>query len=133
MESHNAHVSSLLSKTIQVPQYDKSIKFLHIEARTTFAKWLSECVVSTDRLFVAVETSKPHYIRTIYGNQNHHSVLSVMNNLHQNMVSFFGKEVADDILGTQHTYAASMPSTTKEASYFSSLASSYEANPQDVT
>ena len=48
------------------------------------------------------------------------------------MTTFFGREVADDILGKANTYSSSMPTTNKEASFFSTLANTYEANPQDT-
>ena len=132
LETHKLNTKNLLSKTIKVTQYDKSISFLSNGTETSFHKWLSNCLLHQENLFIAVEKSKPHFVRMIYHNSKHSSVLSVVNGLHDSMTQFFGKAVADDILGTSHAYNASMPVTHKEASYFTALANTYAANPQDL-
>lgn len=132
MEAHNTHTASLLSKTIHIKHYDKVITHLSNGTETTFTKWLSACLIQQEKLFIAVETGEPHFVRMIYTNSNHFHVLSIVNDLHSSMTKYFGKDVAVDILGSGTSYSTSMPATNKEASFFTALANTYEANPQDT-
>ena len=125
-------LKTLLVKTIQVPQYDKSIRYLDTNKETTFAAWLTDCKIHDNNLFVTVGKSAPHYVRMIYHNVNHNHVVTVVNNLYKSVETFFGKDVAIDLLGDGYSYSTSMPATSSEASYFSALANTYAANPQDL-
>lgn len=125
-------LKTLLAKTIQVPQYDKSIRYLDTNKETTFAAWLTDCKIHDNNLFVTVGKSAPHYVRMIYHNTNHNHVVTVVNNLYKSVETFFGKDVAIDLLGDGYSYSTSMPATSSEASYFSALANTYAANPQDL-
>ena len=133
IEAHNSQTKSLVAKAIKILQYDKVIKYVNSTNETTFAKWLSNCKIHQDNLFVTDETSAPHYVRMIYHKSNHSHVISVVNNLRKTFEKLFGPSTADDILGNGFAYSASMPATSKEASYFSSLANTYAAKLSSST
>ena len=134
IESHNEYTKKLWTKTILVDQYDKIIAEKKTGIHTNFHHWLAKCTVNggSTQLFEGIEVSKPNFVKMIYASDLNDKVLTTINNLHKYMKNFFGTKVTNDILGNEETYSKTISAATSEASYMSTLAQQFSANPQEL-